>query len=167
MPIKCITVEDCQKIADAAHTLQARKEADDELVAQGLRNFKISSGRFNWDLDKGERLRRAINDYRMSSGTLDYTQSLDEMVNDAIANIKISSGQAYLRNEEEIKNLIRNKVKKTKKHDNEILQIIREKVEESEQEKETITQLLKEQLSHKNREEQEKYYRTKGYEPAS
>ena len=38
---------------------------------------------------------------------------------------------------------------------------------ESEQENETITQLLKEQLSHKNREEQEKYYRTKGYEPAS
>lgn len=167
MPIKCITVEDCQKIVDAAHTLQARKEADDELVAQGLRNFKISSGRFNWDLDKGERLRRAINDYRMSSGTLDYTQSIDEMVNDAIANIKISSGQTNLRNEEEIKNLIRNKVKKAKKHDNEILQIIREKVEESEQEKETITQLLKEQLSHKNREEQEKYYRTKGYEPAS
>ena len=103
----------------------------------------------------------------MSSGTLDYTQSIDEMVNDAIANIKISSGQTNLRNEEEIKNLIRNKVKKAKKHDNEILQIIREKVEESEQEKETITQLLKEQLSHKNREEQEKYYRTKGYEPAS
>ena len=154
LPVKCISIEDCQKIADATQTLQARKKADDELVAQGLRNFKISSGRFNWDLDKRERLRRAINDYRMSSGTLDYTQSIDEMVNDAITNIKISSGKTFLDNENEIKKIIRNKVEKVKKHDNEILQIIREKVEESEQEKDTITQLLKEQLSHKNREEQ-------------
>lgn len=166
-PIKCISIEDCQEIADAAKTLQARKEADEDLVSQGLRNFKISSGRLNWDLDKKEKIRRAINDYRMSSGTLDFTQSIDEMVNDAIENLKISSGQTYLSNEAEIKNLIRNKVKKAKKHDEEILQMIREKVEESEQEKEAITQLLKEQLSHKNREEQEKYYRTKGYEPAS
>lgn len=166
-PIKCISIEDCQEIADAAKTLQARKEADEDLVSQGLRNFKISSGRLNWDLDKKEKIRRAINDYRMSSGTLNFTQSIDEMVNDAIENLKISSGQTYLSNEAEIKNLIRNKVKKAKKHDEEILQMIREKVEESEQEKEAITQLLKEQLSHKNREEQEKYYRTKGYEPAS
>lgn len=166
-PIECISIDECQRMADAAKTLQARKEADEELVAQGLRNFKISSGRLNWDLDKEEKIRRAINDYRISSGTLDYTQSVHELVEDAITNIKISSGQTYLENEREIQRMIKRKVLKAKENDNQILQIIREKVEEGEREKETITQLLKEQLSHKNREDQEKYYRTKGYEPAS
>ncbi len=165
--IGCISICDCIDIANSTNSLKARKEADDNLVNEHLRNYKISSGRLNWDLDKKTRIQQAIREHRLTSSSYEYILSEDELIDDAIANIKISSGQTYISNEQELRKLIRAKVKRTKRQEDEILKSIRERIEDEEKEKETITQLVRDQLSHKNREEQEKYYRTKGYEPAS
>lgn len=165
--IKEIFIEKCIEKAKATKSLEARKEADEDLVKEGLRNYKISSGRMHWDMDKESRIQQAINEYRLSSNSYDYTLSDDELVDDAISNIKISQGQTYLNNEQELRKLIRAKIKRARKHDDEMLKIIRKKVDDEEREKDAVANLLREQLSHKNRDEQEKYYRTKGYEPAS
>lgn len=165
--INQILVKDCIEIASSARTLEARKEADEDILKECLRSYKISSGRLNWDQDKDTRLHLAISEYRLSSGGYDYTLSENELVEDAIANIKISTGQTYLSNEHEIRKLVKTKVMRTKKHDEEMIRIIRERIEQEEKEKEAITSLLREQHSHKNREAQEKYYRSKGYESAS
>lgn len=165
--IEKISVSDCIAIASSNKILEARKEADDNTVKEQLRNYKISSGRLNWDVDKETRVQQAINEYRLSAGGYDHTLSENELVDDAIANIKISTSQTYLSNEQEIRKLIRAKVKRSKKQDDEMLRLIRERVENEEKEKETLINLMKEIHSHKNREDQEKYYRTKGYESAS
>lgn len=165
--INQILVKDCIEIASSARTLEARKEADEDILKECLRSYKISSGRLNWDQDKDTRIRLAISEYRLSTGGYDYTLSENELIEDAIANIKISTGQTYINNEHEIRKLIKTKVMRTKKHDEEMIRIIRERIEQEEKEKEAIISILREQHSHKNREAQEKYYRSKGYESAS
>ena len=104
----------------------------------------------HWDMDKESRIQQAINEYRLSSNSYDYTLSDDELVDDAISNIKISQGQTYLNNEQELRKLIRAKIKRARKHDDEMLKIIRKKVDDEEREKDAVANLLREQLSHKN-----------------
>ena len=130
--IKEISIEKCIEKAKATKSLEARKEADEDLVKEGLRNYKISSGRMHWDMDKESRIQQAINEYRLSSNSYDYTLSDDELVDDAISNIKISQGQTYLNNEQELRKLIRAKIKRARKHDDEMLKIIRKKVDDEE-----------------------------------
>jgi len=162
-----IEISECIKIVKAANTLNARKEADDELVSQSLLNYKISHGRFEWDIDKKTRINRALAEHRLTSGMQDFSLSENELVEDAISDIKISTGETSLRNESSIRSLVTKKIQKAKSHSEKIEKLILEKIEAEDKERETIENLIREQISHKSREEQEKYYRSKGYESAS
>lgn len=162
-----IEISECIKIVRAANTLNARKEADDELVSQSLLNYKISHGRFEWDVDKNTRLNRALTEHRLTSGTHDFSLPENELIEDAISDIKISTGETSLRNESSIRNLVKRKIQKAKAHSEKIEKLIRERIDAEDKERETIENLIREQISHKSREEEEKYYRSKGYESAS
>lgn len=165
--INAIRIEDCLRIAESANILSARKEADDESVAKSIREYKISHSRFDWDMDRNARYDRAIAEYRISSGASDYDSTENELVEEAINDLKISSGNSYLSNESEIRKLIVKKIKRSKSQTKKMEALIKSKIDAEEKEREIVSSLLREQLSHKNREEQEKYYRSKGYESAS
>lgn len=162
-----IKISECIKIVRAANTLNARKEADDELVSQSLLNYKISHGRFEWDIDKNTRINRAIAEHRLTSGVHDFSLPENELIEDAISDIKISTGETSLRNESSIRNLVKRKIQKAKAHSEKIENLIRERIDAEDKEREAIENLIREQISHKSREEEEKYYHSKGYESAS
>jgi ATP-dependent 26S proteasome regulatory subunit len=162
-----IKISECIKIVRAANTLNARKEADDELVSQSLLNYKISHGRFEWDIDKNTRINRALTEHRLTSGAHDFSLPESELIEDAISDLKISTGETSLRNESSIRNLVKKKIQKAKAHSEKIEKLIREKIDAEDKEHEAIENLIREQISHKSREKEEKYYRSKGYESAS
>lgn len=162
-----IKISECVNIVKSTNTLNARKEADDELVSQSLLNYKISHGRFDWDIDKETRLRRALNEHRVMSGVQDFSQSENDLIEDALSDIKISIGDTSLKNESGLRNLIRKKIQKAKSHSEKTEKLIRERIDAEDKERETVENLIREQISHKSRYEQEKYYRSKGYESAS
>lgn len=162
-----IKISKCVNIVKATNTLNARKEADDELVSQSMLNHKISHGRFEWDIDKETRIKRALNEYRLTSGVQDFSQPENDLIEDALSDIKISIGDTSLKNESGLRNLIRKKIQKAKSHSEKMEKLIRDRIDADEKERETIESLIREQVSHKSREEQEKYYRSKGYESAS
>lgn len=162
-----IKISKCVNIVKATNTLNARKEADDELVSQSMLNHKISHGRFEWDIDKETRIKRALNEYRLTSGVQDFSQPENDLIEDALSDIKISIGDTSLKNESGLRNLIRKKIQKAKSHSEKMEKLIRDRIDADEKERETVESLIREQVSHKSREEQEKYYRSKGYESAS
>lgn len=162
-----IRISECVNIVKSTNTLNARKEADDELVTQSLLNYKISHGRFDWDIDKETRIRRALNEHHITSGLQDFSQSENDLIDDALSDIKISVGDTSLRNESGLRNLIKKKIQKAKSHSEKMEKLIRDRIDADDKERETIENLIREQVSHKSREEQEKYYRSKGYESAS
>lgn len=162
-----IRISECVNIVKSTNTLNARKEADDELVSQNLINYKISHGRFDWDIDKETRIRHALNEHRITSGLQDFSQSENDLIDDALSDIKISIGDTSLKNESGLRNLIKKKIQKAKSYSEKIEKLIRDRIDADEKERETVENLIREQVSHKSREEQEKYYRSKGYESAS
>lgn len=162
-----IKISECVKIVKSANILSARKETDDELVSQRLLNYKISHGRFDWDIDKEIRIRRALSEHRLISGAQDFTQSEDSLIEDALTDIKISLGDTSLKNESGLRNLIKKKIQKAKTHSEMMEKLIRDRIDADDKERETVESLIRAQISHKSREDQEKYYRSKGYESAS
>ena len=155
------------KLLSETNTLQSRKDASDELIKKGMLNFKISSGRFDLDEKPDDMLQQFINDYRLSSGNLSMDRSDDDLEDDAMLEIKLSQGKAYIERENEVKKLVRDKIKKTRKNEETIKDLLEKKIAAKEREKETIRNAFQEQYAYKGRLEQEKYYKTKGYEPAS
>lgn len=165
--IDTISIATCMDIVLAANTLQARKDSDAELVNQSMINYKINSGRFDWDEEQDERLQQAINEYRLSSGNIMNDIPFEEQVKDAIADIKISLGKTNIENEPGVRKLIESKIRKKLEQEKRIKDLLLSKVESSFKDKERVRIAFEEQLAHKGREEQEKYYKSKGYESAS
>lgn len=162
-----IRVDTCLSIIKKTNTLQSRKDSDEELVKQSMLNYKISTGRFDWDEDKSKKLELSLNEYRLSSGNMDYDTPIDKLVDEMINDIKISTGKVKLDNESELRQLIERKIRSRKSQEKKVKDILLSRIETSYKEKENIEKTFKEQIAHKGREEQEKYYRSKGYEPAS
>lgn len=92
---------------------------------------------------------------------------MDKLVDEMINDIKISIGKVKLDNESELRQLIERKIRSRKSQEKKVKDILLSRIEKSYKEKENIEKTFKEQIAHKGREEQEKYYRSKGYEPAS
>jgi len=165
--IKVIPIEECLRIVALSNTLQSRKDNDKIMVDESMLDYKIRSGHFEWDQTKSARIERRMNEYRLSSGEFDCNESIDQRVEEAISDIKISTGNTYLSNEPEIKRLIKKKIEKQSKRDEYIKKLIEKELEMSDKEKDTVRKAFEKQLSHKGRDEQERYYRSKGYESAS
>lgn len=164
--IKVIPIEECLRIVAASNTLQSRKDNDKIIVDESMLEYKIRSGHFEWDQTKDARIERRMNEYKFSSGDFD-NESLEQRVEDVISDIKISTGNTYLSNETEIKKLIRKKIEKQSKRYESIKKLIEKELEISDKEKEAVRKAFEKQLSHKGRDEQERYYKSKGYESAS
>lgn len=162
-----IRVDMCLSIVRNTNSLQYKKDTDEELVKQSMLNYKISAGRFDWDEDKSKKLELSLNEYRLSSGNMDYDTPIDKLVDEMINDIKISIGKVKLDNESELRQLIEQKIRSRKSQEKKVKDILLSRIEKSYKEKENIEKTFKEQIAHKGREEQEKYYRSKGYEPAS
>ena len=96
-----------------------------------------------------------------------YDTPMDKLVDEMINDIKISIGKVKLDNESELRQLIERKIRSRKSQEKKVKDILLSRIEKSYKEKENIEKTFKEQIAHKGREEQEKYYRSKGYEPAS
>lgn len=165
--IKVVSIEECQQIVSAANTLQSRVDNDKILIEESLSDYKIRSGHFEWDMTRNARIERRMNEYKLSSGDFDDNESIEQRVEDVISDIKISSGNTYLSNETEIKRLIKKKIEKQSKRNDYIKKLIEKELEMSDKEKDTVRKAFEKQLSHKGRDEQERYYRSKGYESAS
>lgn len=165
--IDVIPIEESLRIVAALNTLQSRKDNDKIIVDDSMLDYKIRSGHFEWDQTKNARIERRMNEYKLSSGVFDYNESIEQRVEDAISDIKISTGNTHLSNEAEIKKLIRKKIEKQPKRDEYIKQLIEKELEMSDYEKDTVRKVFEKQLSHKGRDEQERYYKSKGYESAS
>lgn len=165
--LNTIKISECIKIVKSVNTLSARKEADDELVSKSLLNYKMSHGRFDWDMDKETRVMHALNEHRLTSGIQDFSQSENDLIEDALSDIKISMGDTSLKNESELRDLIKKKIQKAKAHSDKMEKLICDRIDAEDKERETVENIIREQISHKSRKEQEKYYRSKGYESAS
>ena len=165
--IKIIPIEECISIVTSTNTLQSRKDNDQMLIDDSMLDYKLRAGHFEWDQSKVARIERRMNEYRLTSGDFDYDESIDQRVEDAISDIKISTGNAPISNETGLKRLIKAKIEKKSKRDAYVKRLIENEIEASDSEKEAIRQAFEKQLSHKGREEQERYYKSKGYESAS
>ena len=108
-----------------------------------------------------------MDEYHLSSGNFDYTTSVEELVNDTLREIKISRGEMYLPKENELKNLIKSNINRKREKEKKVKELLEQKLLVAEKEKQTIKETFEKQLCHKGREEQEKYYKAKGYESAS
>ena len=162
-----IHINTCLSIVKNANILQARKETDAEHIKQSILNYKISAGRFDWDIDIKERLELSLNEYRLSSGNIDYDTPIDILVDDMINDIKISMGKIKIDNECELRSLIKKKIERKRTQEKKVKAILSNRINTSIKEKETLERTFRDQLAHRGREEQEKYYKSKGYEPAS
>lgn len=165
--IKVIPIEECLRIVAASNTLQSRKDNDRMMVEECMLDYKIKSGHFEWDQTKKARIERRMNEYRLSSGDFDFNESIDQRVEDVISDIKISTGNAPISNENYLKKLIKAKIEKKSKREEYIRKLIEKELEMSDKEKDTVRKAFEKQLSHKGREQQERYYKSKGYESAS
>lgn len=162
-----ISVSECIRIAKETNVLESRKESDKELVEENMLNYKINNGHFDWDETRGTLLQRSMDEYHLSSGNFDYNTNVEELVEEAIKEIKISRGETYLAKEHELKELIRDNITKKRNREKKAKELLEQKLLIAEKEKQTIKETFEKRLCHKGREEQIKYYKTKGYESAS
>lgn len=165
--IKVIPIKECLRIVASSNTLQSRRDNDKRMVDESMLDYKIRSGHFEWDQTKNVRFERRMNEYKLASGVFDNNDSIDQRVEEAVSDIKISTGSTYIGNETEIKRLIKKKIEKQSKRDEYIKKLIEKELEMSDKEKDTVRKAFEKQLSHKGRDEQERYYKSKGYESAS
>ena len=162
-----ILVSECIKIVNNTNILESRKESDKQIVEENLLSYKINTGHFDWDETRSTLLQRSMDEYHLSSGNFDYTTSVEELVNDTLREIKISRGEMYLPKENELKNLIKSNINRKREKEKKVKELLEQKLLVAEKEKQTIKETFEKQLCHKGREEQEKYYKAKGYESAS
>ena len=162
-----ILVSECIKIVNNTNILESRKESDKQIVEENLLSYKINTGHFDWDETRSTLLQRSMDEYHLSSGNFDYTTSVEELVNDTLREIKISRGEMYLPKENELKNLIKSNINRKREKEKKVKELLEQKLLGAEKEKQTIKETFEKQLCHKGREEQEKYYKAKGYESAS
>ena len=92
---------------------------------------------------------------------------IDILVDDMINDIKISMGKIKIDNECELRSLIKKKIERKRTQEKKVKAILSNRINTSIKEKETLERTFRDQLAHRGREEQEKYYKSKGYEPAS
>lgn len=164
---KKIHISDCIKIISDSNVLSFRKESDKQLVEENMLSYKINTGHFDWDESRSTLLQRSMDEYLLSSGNFDYNTNIEELVEEAIREIKISRGEMYLAKEHELRNLIRDNITKKRNREKKVKELLEQKLLVAEKEKQTIKETFEKQLCHKGREEQEKYYKAKGYESAS
>lgn len=164
---KKIHISDCIKIISDSNVLSFRKESDKQLVEENMLSYKINTGHFDWDESRSTLLQRSMDEYLLSSGNFDYNTNIEELVEEAIREIKISRGEMYLAKEHELRNLIRDNITKKRNREKKVKELLEQKLLVAEKEKQTIKETFEKQLCHKCREEQEKYYKAKGYESAS
>lgn len=166
-PVIQITRAACLEIVKSTNVLEARHKADERLIREELDNYKIQNRLLEWDIDPDEAKRKAVAEYRLANDVRDFTRSTDELVNEALEDVKISAGKTTLENVEEVKNLLRAQLRREKKKYESASKMVEDKVDNIYREKETVRKHITAKLSYKSREEQEKYFKAKGYESAS
>lgn len=167
MKTKTIPIQECINIVKKSNILQSRKESDLLAVEEAMSRYKISNGRFDWDRNRADLLHKSINEYRLSIGDLDYDTPIDELVEDALKDIRISVGTSRLSDEAELRILLKERISKKRNREKVLFSMLEEKLQDEEREKQMVMEAFERQFGYKGRQEQEKYYKLKGYESAS